>query len=217
MKRNQLLSPRAWVALIFLINSSVATGELDFYSYTVMDIHENIISLEEYRGKVSLVVNVASACGYTDNHYKSLVRLQELLADTDRFNVLAFPCNQFGRQEPGSNLDIYDFATEKYGANFPLFAKVDVKGPSALDAWKYLSEQSGREPDWNFWKYLIDSNGKVVDAWGPWMDPDRLYNIISSTIRRAEKEDKAEDKTSRGENCEHVEILRLCVQAIGFV
>ncbi|KAL8612116.1 hypothetical protein ACOMHN_013995 [Nucella lapillus] len=180
--------------LMLDINCSESETELDFYSFTVMDIYENIITLEDYRGKVSLVVNVASQCGYTDKHYKSLVRLQELLEETNKFNVLAFPCNQFGQQEPRSNLDVLDFAIDTYEVNFPMFAKVNVKGPDALDAWKYLSEKSGHEPEWNFWKYLVDSDGKVVDAWGPWTDPDKLFNIITLYIRKAEKAeaDKAE-------------------------
>ncbi|KAK7100258.1 glutathione peroxidase 7-like [Littorina saxatilis] len=166
-----------------------------------MDIKDNIVSLEKYRGKVSLVVNVASHCGYTDNHYKSLVRLQELLEDTKKFNVLAFPCNQFGKQEPGSNAEIFNFANEKYDVIFPMFAKVNVKGPNALDAWRYLNDKSGVEPDWNFWKYLVNHEGKLVKGWGPWMDPDKLFNIILQTIKKANTADSnsTDGKKSRAD------------------
>uniref|UniRef100_A0A3Q3IN23 Glutathione peroxidase n=2 Tax=Monopterus albus TaxID=43700 RepID=A0A3Q3IN23_MONAL len=83
------------------------------------------------------------------------------------FNVLAFPCNQFGQQEPGSDKEIDSFVRRVYGVSFPRFSKIAVVRTGANNVYKYLVESSGKEPDWNFWKYLIDVNGKVVDAWGP--------------------------------------------------
>ncbi|XP_061681655.1 glutathione peroxidase 7 isoform X2 [Syngnathoides biaculeatus] len=116
--------------------------------------------------QVSLAVNVASECGFTEEHYKALQKLQRDFGPY-HFNVLAFPCNQFGQQEPGSDKEIDSFVRRVYRASFPLFSKIAVVGTGANNVYKYLIESSGKEPDWNFWKYLIDVNGKVVDAWGP--------------------------------------------------
>ncbi|XP_025108957.1 glutathione peroxidase 7-like [Pomacea canaliculata] len=189
------------VSLIWLLLTCVTRAaddeKLNFYSHTVMDINENVVSLTKYKGKVSLVVNVASECGYTDNHYKSLVRLQELLGPTGKFNVLAFPCNQFGQQEPKSNAAIYRFAKKTYSVNFPMFAKVHVKGQDALDAYTFLIEQSKKVPQWNFWKYLVSHEGQVLEAWGPWVDPDKLFNTISHAVNDAIAADSGNDESSQ--------------------
>lgn len=168
--------------------------DLNFYSFPVMDINGDIVSLSQYKGKVSLVVNVASECGYTDNHYSGLVTLQDVLGPTGKFNVLAFPCNQFGHQEPGPNEAIQRFATQTYRANFPMFGKVNVKGRDALDAWSYLIKESGKEPDWNFWKYLVDHEGHVIDAWGPFTPPEKLYNSIKKAVDKAQAADGTKDR-----------------------
>ncbi|XP_029474214.1 LOW QUALITY PROTEIN: glutathione peroxidase 7 [Rhinatrema bivittatum] len=109
----------------------------DFYTFKVVNIRGKLISLEKYRGSVSLVVNVASECGFTDSHYKSLQQLQRDLGPY-HFNVLAFPCNQFGQQEPGSNREIESFARKNFGVSFPMFSKVAVTGFGANAAFKYL-------------------------------------------------------------------------------
>ncbi|BFZ00093.1 hypothetical protein BsWGS_03132 [Bradybaena similaris] len=185
------------ISLLFIVLSLVhvwyfgscetADHLADFYTYTVLDISGNSVSLEEYRGKVSLVVNVASQCGYTSNHYQGLASLQEHFASTHKFNVLAFPCNQFGNQEPGTNKDIMEFAKHRMGANFPLFAKVNVQGPEVSPAWRFLITHSGRVPTWNFWKYLVDHNGRVLKAWGPSTSPDQLYPDIREAISSIEQ------------------------------
>ncbi|KAA8589343.1 hypothetical protein FQN60_012708 [Etheostoma spectabile] len=114
---------------------------------------------------VSLVVNVASECGFTEDHYKDLQQLQRNFGPY-HFNVLAFPCNQFGQQEPGSDKEIDSFVRRVYGVSFPLF------------------KSSGKEPDWNFWKYLIDVNGKVVDAWGPKVSVKEIQPKIADMVRQ---------------------------------
>lgn len=110
--------------------------------------------------QVSLVVNVASKCGYTDRNYRELVRLQQTF-EPHGFTILAFPCNQFLEQEPGSNEEILTFA-DAYQATFPLFSKSDVKGENAHEVYQFLAEETGSEPLWNFNKYLIDGDGRVV-------------------------------------------------------
>ena len=107
------------------------------------------------------MVNLASECGYTDHNYKQLTNIQDLYGHRG-FTVLAFPCNQFGKQEPGRDNEIWSFATKKYGANFPIFSKVDVKGENMCDVYRYLTESTGSFPSWNFNKYLINQHGEVV-------------------------------------------------------
>lgn len=104
-------------------------------------------------------MNVASHCGYTDLNYKELVRMQEELAPKG-FTVLAFPCNQFGEQEPGTTAEILEFA-QSYGLNFPLFSKVDVTGDNISSVYSFLFEVTHTRPRWNFSKYLVDRAGAV--------------------------------------------------------
>ncbi|XP_061169108.1 glutathione peroxidase 7-like [Saccostrea echinata] len=162
--------------LVFIVGASLDS----FYSYSVKQ-GDKEITLSQYAGKVVLVVNVASECGYTDGHYRSLVRLQDKLGSSDKFSVLAFPCNQFGKQEPGSYKEILSFAKKNYKVNFPIFSKINVMGEDVPDAWKYLIENS-EEPTWNFWKYLVDEKGQVVRAWGPWISVDDITQDIIDVI-----------------------------------
>lgn len=154
----------------------------DFYTFVVKDISENNVPLEKYRGSVTLVVNVASQCGFTDSHYKDLTRLHDILSYGGRFHVLAFPCNQFDEQEPADNKDIADFVRETYQAEFPLFAKIDVIGESAEPAFKNLISQSSRPPDWNFYKYLVNENGRVLDVWGPRTGVEDIFDTIQKAV-----------------------------------
>ncbi|KAK3089135.1 hypothetical protein FSP39_001117, partial [Pinctada imbricata] len=131
--------------------------------------------------QVLLVVNVASECGYTDGHYRSLVNLQNQLEPD--FTVLAFPCNQFGNQEPGTNKEIKDFAEKTYGVNFPMFSKINVINDNVPDFWTFLTDEAKAVPNWNFWKYLVDKKGKVVHAWGPWVSVESITPYITDLIK----------------------------------
>ncbi|XP_062412082.1 glutathione peroxidase 7 [Sardina pilchardus] len=155
----------------------------DFYTFKVVNIRGRLVSLEKYRGSVSLVVNVASDCGFTEEHYTHLQQLQRDFGPY-HFNVLAFPCNQFGQQEPGSDKEIDSFVRRVYGVSFPLFSKIGVVGNGANNAFKYLTEASGKEPNWNFWKYLIDVDGKVVDGWGPKTSVQELRPKVAEMVRK---------------------------------
>lgn len=108
-----------------------------------------------------LIVNVASECGYTDNHYRQLVDLQRSY-DKKRFEVLGFPCNQFGKQEPKNNNHIRDFVKTEYQVNFQMFGKIKTNGQYKHPVYRWLYKATGKEPDWNFNKFLIDQKGKVV-------------------------------------------------------
>ncbi|XP_071438910.1 glutathione peroxidase 7-like isoform X2 [Hetaerina americana] len=135
---------------------------------------------------ISLVVNVASECGYTDSHYKALKRLQDILSFNGKFNILAFPCNQFGGQEPSENDQIEEFAVNEYGVEFPIFAKIDVLGENADLAFKSLIAQSKLQPDWNFYKYLVGSDGLVLDAWDTKTSVEDVFPQIERAVRMAE-------------------------------
>ncbi|XP_064625376.1 glutathione peroxidase 7-like [Lineus longissimus] len=166
---------------------------IDFYSFNVSDISGREVSLEQYRGKVSMVVNVASECGWTDNHYTSLVELQKEFHPSGKFNVLAFPCNQFGGQEPGSNSDIKDFAIKKYGVNFPLFGKLEVHGENTAPVFQYLNKHGKKTPTWNFWKWLVDAEGQVRGVWESRFLPSALKHLVVQLVKEAKALENPED------------------------
>ncbi|MBK8205943.1 MAG: glutathione peroxidase [Planctomycetes bacterium] len=126
--------------------------------------------LSIYEGRVALVVNVASACGLTP-HYVGLQKLHDEMADRG-FTVLGFPSNQFGGQEPGTPQQIREFCTTKFDVSFPLFEKVEVKkGPAQSSVWQFLTANHA-EPNWNFTKYLVGKDGKVLKRFEPTTTPE---------------------------------------------
>lgn len=130
-------------------------------------------SFADYEGKVLLIVNTASKCGFTPQ-FSGLEKLYEKYKDQG-FEVLGFPCNQFGGQDPGSNEQIGAYCQKNYGVNFPMFAKVDVKGPEAHILFRYLTNNSkgilGNGIKWNFTKFLIGRDGKVLNRFAPTTKP----------------------------------------------
>ena len=127
-------------------------------------------SLCQYKGKVLLVVNTASYCGFTDQ-YKGLEALNARYKDRG-FVVLGFPSNDFGNQEPGDAKQIAEFCTNTYGVKFPMFAKSSVRGDKANPLFVELSKASGTRPKWNFYKYLVGRNGQVIDSYSSMTAPD---------------------------------------------
>jgi glutathione peroxidase len=143
-------------------------------------------SLGDYAGKVLLVVNVASKCGLTPQ-YEGLERLQERYADRG-FSVLGFPCNQFGAQEPGSPEEIQEFCSTTYGVSFPLFEKIDVNGEGRHPIYEELTataDAEGQAGDiqWNFEKFVIGPDGRVVARFRPMVDPED--STVVGTIEAA--------------------------------
>jgi glutathione peroxidase len=126
-------------------------------------------NLCQYQGKVLLVVNTASYCGFT-GQYEDLEKIYTKYKDQG-FVVLGFPSNDFGQQEPGSNKEIADFCKNTYDVKFPMFAKSSVSGSTANPLFKMLIAKTGTTPKWNFYKYLIDRNGNVVDSFGSMTKP----------------------------------------------
>lgn len=134
------------------------------YDFKVEAIDGTTIDFSEYKGKKLLIVNTASKCGYTPQ-YEDLQMLHEKYGD--KLVILGFPSNNFMRQEPGSNLEIAEFCTKNYGVTFQMFAKLEVKGKDQHPLYKWLSSKdlngwNDNAPSWNFCKYLVDENGKLV-------------------------------------------------------
>ena len=140
----------------------MAAKTTSLYDFTLDDIDGKPVNLGAYKGKVLLVVNTASLCGNTPQ-YTDLERVYEQYHEQG-FEVLAFPANNFGQQEPGTNAEIKGFCLTKYSVSFPLFSKISVKGSDKHPLYQYLTEQSPfpGEVEWNFQKYLVDRSGQVV-------------------------------------------------------
>ncbi len=159
---------------------------MDIYDFEVEDIKGNEKSLDAYKDKVLLVVNTASKCGFTPQ-FKGLEKLYQDYKDQG-LEILGFPCNQFMQQDPGSNGEIAEFCEMNYGVSFPMFAKVDVNGDSAHPLYKFLKKEAkgmlGSEGiKWNFTKFLVDKNGKVVDRFPPTADPEKLIKPIEKLLK----------------------------------
>ena len=134
--------------------------------------------------QILLIVNVASECGYTDQHYKELIELQSRLSDED-FSVVAFPCNQFGNQEPLRNSGIARFVKNKYNVNFPVFSKIKVTGEDAHPLYKYLYKDVKMVPQWNFGKYLVNRAGRVIQFWNQQVSPMSVIDFIKKHLNMA--------------------------------
>lgn len=133
-----------------LADSKELEGIESFFDLSAYDIHGTLVPFSKFAGQVTIVVNVASYCGYTDDHYKQLVQLWSQVKHTGKINIMAFPCNQFGGQEPDSNEEIHEFALG-YGADFQMMSKINVNGAQASPVYKYLKKVAGPTSiGWNF-------------------------------------------------------------------
>jgi glutathione peroxidase len=189
---NNWVGKMALIAFIFGIFScstkaEEAMSDKTVYDYNVIDINGNEVSLSEYKGKVMLIVHVASECGYT-KQYTGLQQIYDTYKDKG-FVVLGFPCNQFGGQEPGSEEDIKSFCTTNFGVTFPMFSKIDVNGDNAHPLYIYLKSQEkgvlGTQAiKWNFAKFLVDKNGNVVDRIGTQTTPESLTAQIEELLAK---------------------------------
>jgi glutathione peroxidase len=155
------------------------------YDFSALDITGRETPLADYRGKVLLIVNTASKCGFTPQ-YDGLEALHRELAPRG-FEVLGFPCNQFGAQEPGDAAEIAEFCSLKFDVNFPMFAKVDVNGANAHPLFNWLTEQAPgllgtRGVKWNFTKFLVDRSGKVAGRFAPTAKPEGLKSEIVALL-----------------------------------
>lgn len=174
------------------------------YNYKVSDVEGKEIFLEEYKGKVLLIVNTATGCGFTPQ-YDGLEKLYEKYRDKG-LEILDFPCNQFLEQAPGDSKELASFCKINFGTEFKTFAKIDVNGENAHELYKYLRQQApsanedeqsnglyeklqslgfttgGDEIKWNFTKFLVDREGKVLGRFAPTVTPEKLDEIIADLI-----------------------------------
>ncbi len=181
---------------------------MSIYDFRVKDSYGNVVNLDKYKGKVLLIINSATECGFT-SQYEGLQLLYEKL-EGEKFEIMDFPCNQFGNQAPGTNAEIASFCNSRFGIKFPIFDKIDVNGDNAEPLFSYLIEQKGFEgfdakhplskgldemltkvdPNykndpsikWNFTKFLIDKNGNVVARFEPTVDLEVIEEQIKALL-----------------------------------
>jgi glutathione peroxidase len=158
----------------------------NIYEFDCKDAQGNTVSLSEYRNKVLLIVNTASKCGFTPQ-YEGLNNLHLKYSDKD-FSVLGFPCNQFGKQEPGTNQEIQEFCSINFQIEFPVFEKIDVNGPAADPLYQYLTEKKtgllgSKNIKWNFTKFLVDQNGNVIARFAPIIRPENIEKKINALLK----------------------------------
>ncbi|CAH9061444.1 unnamed protein product [Cuscuta epithymum] len=155
------------------------------YDFTVKNAKGEDVELSAYKGKVLLIVNVASQCGLTNSNYGELKTLYEQYKDKG-LEILAFPCNQFAGQEPGTDEEILETACTRFKAEFPIFGKVDVNGKGAAPLYQFLKASKGgflgNDIKWNFSKFLVDKEGKVVDRYAPTTSPLSIKKDIEKLL-----------------------------------
>ncbi len=157
---------------------------MSIYDYKVKDAKGETVEMSDYKGKVLLIVNTATGCGFTPQYDG----LEKLYADyNDKgFEILDFPCNQFGNQAPGTEEEIVSFCKMRFGTTFKQFAKIDVNGKNEEPLYTYLKSQKkgigGSKIKWNFTKFLVDRNGNVVDRFGSATTPEKIEKRIKELI-----------------------------------
>lgn len=166
----------ALIALLLTINLENPPA-MSFYDFEMNAIDGSAINFSDYAGKKVLLVNTASECGFTPQ-YEDLQGLHE--AHGDKVVILGFPANNFGGQEPGSNTVIAQFCKANYGVTFQMMEKISVLGSDRSELYSWLEEQSGSAPNWNFCKYLIDENGKVIGFYPSSVNP--MEEAITSKL-----------------------------------
>ncbi len=156
----------------------------DIYAFEVLDSEDKKINLNKYEGKVMLIVNTASKCGFT-GQYEDLQVLYDKYNDKG-LEILAFPCNQFGEQESGTNHEIQNFCQVNFGLTFPVYAKIEVNGEHEDPLYTYLKSQKkgllGKDIKWNFTKFLIDRDGNVVKRFAPQLNPSKISKDIEKLL-----------------------------------
>ncbi len=157
---------------------------MSLYEIEVLKQDNSVTTLEPYKGKVLLIVNTATACGLTPQ-YSGLQKLYDTYKDRG-FEILDFPCNQFGNQAPGTDEEINEFCDLNFQTTFPRFAKIDVNGENSSELYRYLKKEKGGflidAIKWNFTKFLVDRNGEVVKRFAPTDEPETLAAEIEALL-----------------------------------
>lgn len=174
--------------MLTLLTSSCSSSQTissKFYDFKAETMQGEEISMETYKGKVILVVNTASKCGFTPQ-FDGLEDLYKKYKD-EGLVVLGFPSNQFAKQDPGTNEEILEFCQVNYGVTFPMFSKIEVNGKNAHPLYKYLKSalpgSLGKRIKWNFTKFLISSDGKPLKRYGPTVKPEDIENDIRAALK----------------------------------
>lgn len=158
---------------------------MSFYDFSAKSMSGKEIKMDQYRGKVVLVVNTASKCGLTPQ-FKELEEIYKIYKD-EGLEILGFPCNQFAKQDPSSNDEINNFCQLNYGVTFTMFEKIDVNGANTHPIYKYLKSNSkaflSKEIKWNFTKFLVDSDGNVVNRYAPTVIPLKIKDDIEKLLK----------------------------------
>lgn len=158
---------------------------MKFYDFKAKKMNGQEVSMKEYEGKVVLIVNTASKCGLTPQ-FEGLEELYKEYKE-DGFEILGFPCNQFAKQDSGSNEEIHSFCQLNYGVSFTMFEKIDVNGKNAHPLYEYLKNEAkgllSKEIKWNFTKFLIDSKGNVVKRYAPTVNPLKIKDDIENLLK----------------------------------
>ena len=157
---------------------------MSIYDFTVRDASGNDVSLSEYKGKVLLIVNTATGCGFTPQ-YEGLQNMYEKFSEKG-FEILDFPCNQFLGQAPGTEQEIVAFCKGRFGVTFKQFAKINVNGKNEIPLYTYLKEQQGGKMGsrikWNFTKFLVDREGNVVNRFAPTDKPEDIEKFVEQLL-----------------------------------
>ena len=159
---------------------------MNLYDLKVKNAKGEDIELSKYKGKTLLIVNTASECGFTPQ-YEGLQKMYEKLQGKG-LEILGFPCNQFGGQEPGNDEAIQGFCTGRFGVRFPIFSKVDVNGPDAAPLYVYLKDQARgflgtKSIKWNFTKFLVSPEGKILKRYAPTDKPEKIEADLEKTLK----------------------------------
>ncbi|PON62858.1 Glutathione peroxidase [Parasponia andersonii] len=167
------------------MTSQLSKNPETIYDFIVKDAKGDDVDLSNYKGKVLLIINVASKCGLTNSNYAELNQLYQKYKDQG-FEILAFPCNQFGEQEPGTNEEITEFVCTRFKSEFPIFDKIEVNGENTAPVYKFLKAGKwgffGDNIQWNFTKFLVDKDGKVADRYYPTTPPLGLEHSIRKLL-----------------------------------
>ncbi|MFA1821840.1 glutathione peroxidase [Virgibacillus oceani] len=157
---------------------------MSVHQFSAKTQKDGIKSLDEYKDNVLLIVNTASECGFTPQ-FQGLQKLYEKY-NPQGFEILGFPCNQFGNQDPGTDEEITHFCQSNYGVTFPMFSKIDVKGDNTHPLFDYLTNEAGgilsKQIKWNFTKFLIDKKGQVINRYAPQTKPENIEKDIEKAL-----------------------------------
>ena len=187
MKKKSIKFRIIILALLLVFSAVNAEKSMSIYDFKVTTIDNREISMSEYKGKVLLIVNVASECGFTPQ-YEGLEKLYQTYK-SQGFEVLGFPSNQFASQEPGNDEKIKFFCQGTYDVHFDMFSKIDVNGENTEPLYKYLKREQGGflwmdSIKWNFTKFLVDREGNIVDRYAPSTKPQSIKKDIEKLLKK---------------------------------